>query len=150
VTLLSDLVTKSWVFSLPAVSLPSWMRQDYNTGVAWSMFDRHPGFVAALTLVLIPILAAVWWKGYRLVGRWENLAFGLILGGALGNAYDRLLAICGHWPGVRDFIHVDLKHVGIDYIWPTFNIADSGISVGFVLLIILSFRPQPKTAPSAT
>ena len=37
--------------------------------------------------------------------------------------------------GVRDFIHVDFNWVGIDYIWPTFNIADCGITVGAAIAI---------------
>lgn len=151
-TLILDLVSKSAVFNLRADSLPGWIERHYNTGVAWSLFANHPGFVAALTAALIPLLAWVWWSGYRKLGRMENLAFGLILGGALGNGYDRALALFKHWPGVRDFIHVDLHPVGIDYIWPTFNLADSGITVGFVLLLIRAFAPvpKPKPAPSAS
>jgi len=151
-TLVLDLVSKSVVFAMPSANLPTWMERHFNTGVAWSLFDRHPEFVAILTAVLIPLLAWVWWSGYRKLGRSENLAFGLILGGALGNGYDRLLAMLGCWPGVRDFIHVDLSHVGIAYIWPTFNLADSGITVGFILLLARSFAPtsKPKPAPSAS
>ncbi len=147
-TLVSDLASKYAVFALQRHQLPSWMEQHYNTGVAWSMLADHPGFVAALTAVLIPVLGWVWWSGYRKLGRIENLAFGLILGGALGNGYDRAAAMFGHWPGVRDFIHVDLNRVGIDYIWPTFNIADSGISIGFVLLLVRAFAPTARPTPA--
>lgn len=151
-TVVADLVSKSAVFARPDSSLPSWMEQHYNTGVAWSLFANHPGFVAALTAALIPLLTWVWWSGYRRLGRIENLAFGLILGGALGNGYDRALAILGQWPGVRDFIHIDLNQVGIPYIWPTFNLADSGITAGFILLLTRAFTPatKPKPAPSAS
>lgn len=148
--LILDLVSKSVVFAMSDSRLPAWMEQHYNTGVAWSLFSEHPEFVAGLTAALIPLLAWVWWSGYRRLGAWENLAFGLILGGALGNGWDRGMAMLGQYPGVRDFIHIDLRHIGIPYVWPTFNIADSGISVGFVLLLIRACTPAPKPAPSVS
>ena len=149
VTLVLDLVTKSAVFAMAQSSLPGWMEKHYNTGVAWSMLDRHPEFVAGLTAALIPLLAWVWWSGYRKLGWPENLAFGLILGGALGNGFDRAAALFGAWPGVRDFIHVDLG-VWPANPWPTFNIADSGISIGFVLLLVRAFVTSPKPTPAPT
>lgn len=148
-TLVGDLASKSYVFSLPRYGNPPWIRHDYNTGIAWSMLRDHPGFVAALTFVLIPVLAAIWWRGYRRLGRCENLAFGLILGGALGNAWDRAWAVAGHWPGVRDFIMVDLGFPPFDP-WPIFNLADSGITIGFLLLLAVAFRPAAKPAPAET
>lgn len=149
-TLVVDLITKSVVFARSEHQLPGWIEQHYNTGVAWSMFDQHPEFVAGLTAALIPLLAWVWWSGYRKLGGWENLAFGLILGGALGNGWDRAMAMLGQYPGVRDFIHVDLHLIGIPYVWPTFNVADSGITAGFVLLLARAFAPsaRAKSAPA--
>lgn len=147
-TLVLDLVSKYAVFARSGSALPSWMELHYNTGVAWSLFAEHPEFVAGLTAALIPLLAWVWWTGYRKLGWPENLAFGMILGGALGNGYDRALAMFGVWPGVRDFIHVDLNLIGIPYIWPTFNLADSGITAGFILLLIRAFVPAPKPQPA--
>jgi signal peptidase II len=70
---------------------------------------------------------------------WENLAFGLVLGGALGNAIDRVAFRLGRLGGVRDFIHVDLGFWPLNP-FPTFNLADSGITVGFALLVLLSLR----------
>lgn len=149
VALVLDLATKAWVFALPQDELPGWMAQHWNTGVAWSMFHEHPGFVTLLTAVLIPILGAVWWRGYRGAGPWENLAFGMILGGALGNGWDRLCAFFHRWPGVRDFISIDLG-VWPAHPWPTFNIADSAITIGFVLLLARSFaRPAPRAATAS-
>lgn len=149
--LVLDLASKSWVFAQAETSLPPWMAQHWNPGVAWSLFRDHPWFVALLTAVLIPVLAVIWWRGYRLAGRWENLAFGLILGGALGNGWDRMLAQLGVYRGVRDFIVVQLDPIGIQYQWPTFNIADSAISVGFAILLIRSFaKPAPRAAPAVS
>jgi signal peptidase II len=147
-TLISDLVSKELVFHwYSAGDMPHpliWLA--YNTGVAWSIGHRVPWLVTAVTLVLIPGLVWYWWSQYRRVGRAENLAFGMILGGAVGNACDRVMALFGTVGGVRDFIHVDLGFPPFDP-WPTFNIADSGICVGFALLLFLSLR-QPA-APKA-
>jgi signal peptidase II len=147
-TLVLDLATKYAVFAQPKSRLPDWMEKHYNTGVAWSMLAEYPGVVAGLTAVLIPLIGWVWWSGYRKLGWPENLAFGLILGGALGNGYDRALARFGAWPGVRDFIHVDLGFWPLDP-WPTFNIADSGITVG-ALLLVRAFLVSPKAAPDSS
>jgi lipoprotein signal peptidase len=160
VLLLSDLISKALLFPPAGVDLhrwqqqhdwPSWIHLAYNTGVAWSLFDHMPDLVAGLTVLLVPIIAAVWWRSYRQHGLMVNIAFGLILGGAIGNAYDRLVArLFGSFPGVRDFISVDLNSVGIDYIWPTFNLADSGICLGFGLLLLASWLPGHGVTPPTT
>jgi signal peptidase II len=150
--LIIDQVTKVLVFRIDPASLLSsgWLAQHHNTGVAWGIGNQVPLIVTLITLLLIPLLTWVWWKQFRPCGAAENLAFGAVLGGALGNAIDRVLTQFGHLQGVRDFIVVDLNHIGINYIWPTFNVADAGISCGVVLLALLSLlkRPAP-TAPGA-
>lgn len=99
-----------------------------------------PTVVLILTLILIPTLIAVWWFTYRRDGWDSNLAFGLILGGAVGNAYDRVMTAvvgsAGGYKGVRDFIRIDLRLLGIDYTWPNFNVADSAITIGFIVLLL--------------
>jgi signal peptidase II len=141
-TLVADLVSKQVIFAISNESLPPWIQHAYNPGVAWSLLADLPWLVVMLTVVLIPVLTVVWWRQYRLLGAWENLAFGAILGGALGNAVDRIGMQLGLVPGVRDFIHVDLGFPPLDP-WPTFNLADSGICVGFAILVLLSFRKSP-------
>lgn len=143
ITLVADLVSKDLIFRIPNEHLPFWIQHAYNPGVAWSMLADQPWVVAGLTVILIPILVAVWWRQYRLLGPVENLAFGLILGGAIGNAVDRIGMRLDLVHGVRDFIHVDLGFPPFNP-WPTFNIADSGICIGFAMLVLISFR-QPKT-----
>ncbi len=142
-----DLVSKDRMFSRdPGQVMPWWVDLSYNPGVAWGRFGEWPFAVLILTLILIPTLAFIYWRWFRPVGRIENLAFGLILGGALGNAWDRVLTAIGMdwYHGVRDFICIDLKPIGINYIWPTFNVADAGISVGFALLVLLAaLKPAP-------
>ncbi len=148
--LVADQATKYWIFALPRdADLPHWLDRTVNPGVAWGVFGDSPQAVVAMTLALIPLLVWVWWRHFRLAGTIENAAFALILGGALGNAWDRVSASWrpawdGH-RGVRDFIYVDLNVVGIDYVWPNFNVADAGICVGFFLLVLLSWR-HPRAA----
>ena len=146
-TFVLDLLTKQLIFALPSTfEHLSWIRLAYNQGVAWSLFAEHPWLVVGLTVVLIPVLGLVWWKQYRSVGALENVAFGLVLGGALGNAVDRIGMAAGQLHGVRDFLHVDLGFPPF-HPWPTFNLADSGICIGFALLVLLSFRST--TVPAA-
>jgi lipoprotein signal peptidase len=170
-TAVVDLASKAWIFArYPEGARFSWWGEiAYNTGVAWGLFGDYPLGVLALTLLLIPVLVLVWWRQFRHEGRGANLAFGLILGGAVGNGYDRVmmgihqhaLAEARSGPadasaplpglqGVRDFIRIDLNMVGIDYIWPNFNIADAAISLGFIILVALMlFAPGRTAAPRA-
>jgi len=101
-----------------------------NTGAAWSMFA---GRSTALAVVAAATLVAIyyWRHTLGLRDRLTQVCFGLLCGGILGNLVDRLLH--GH---VIDFIDL---HFG-SYIYPTFNVADSGICVGVVLFIWLSLR----------
>jgi signal peptidase II len=73
---------------------------------------------------------------WRLGRAWSltGVALGLILGGALGNLYDRAVY---HY--VVDFLAVKIVH----YHWPDFNVADSCIVVGACLLLLEIFRAQP-------
>jgi len=157
-----DLASKAWIFARygEGERFGKWGELAYNTGVAWGLFGDYPLAVLALTLVLIPVLSVVWWLQFRREGAAANLAFGLILGGALGNGYDRvMMGLYQHarmsaapmpWPGfqgVRDFIRIDLNMIGIDYIWPNFNIADAAISVGFIILVALMLFATGPAAP---
>jgi signal peptidase II len=104
-----------------------------NTGAAWSMFS---GKSVLLALLAAATLAAIffWRRALGLRDRAAQVSFGLLCGGIIGNLADRLLQ--GH---VIDFIDL---HFG-SYIYPTFNVADSGICVGVVLYLWQSLRaPQ--------
>ena len=150
-TLAADQVSKWWIFSLPATTdFPAWIYRAENRGTAWSMFHDQPQLVTLLTVFLIPALTWLWWARYRQSGAATNLAFGLILGGAVGNGIDRVAARLSletgpGLHGVRDFIHVDLGFWPA-HPWPDFNLADSGITVGFLILVALSFISPPPTS----
>jgi signal peptidase II len=105
-----------------------------NTGAAWSMFSGRSmllGSLAALTLIAI----FFWRHSLGLRERLPQICFGLLCGGILGNLVDRIAR--GH---VVDFIDL---HFG-SYVYPTFNVADSGICVGVILYLAQSLRaPRP-------
>ena len=103
----------------------------YNEGAAFSFLAGAGGWqrwIFTLIASVVSVVLLVWMtRLHRQGGKFlEALALALILGGALGNLYDRILL--GH---VVDFIVLHYRQ----YEWPAFNIADSGICVGAALLI---------------
>ena len=135
-----DRLSKKWVlealtFTHQKDVLGDLLRFTYvrNPGVAFGLFQGHGLSLGWLSLVA---LAAVVWLAVRTPSRaWPRaVALGLILGGALGNLYDRL-----RWGSVVDFIDVG---IGPHRFW-TFNVADSAITVGvFVWAATLLFGPH--------
>lgn len=102
----------------------------YNSGAAFSFLAGAGGwqrwFFAIVALAISAFLVA-WLKKLSRSERWMSVALTLVLGGAIGNLWDRLAY--GH---VIDFLDV---YYGSSH-WPAFNIADSAISIGAVLLLI--------------
>ena len=120
--------------------LLNWMLA-FNPGAAFSFLADQDGWqrwLFALLAIGVSAVLALWLA--RLPrGDWRNaLPLALIIGGALGNLIDRLRF--GH---VTDFIQVYYR----EWAWPAFNVADSAICVGAVLLIVFGFGA--KKAPAA-
>ena len=134
----------------------------YNTGAAFSFLSSAGGWQRWLFIVLALAVTGFivhWLRKLPSSDKWLAAALALILGGALGNAWDRLYL--GH---VVDFI--DVYYVaggclplfsrwvveGVSQChWPAFNVADSAISVGAVVLIVdnvLKARQQSKHSRS--
>jgi signal peptidase II len=140
-----DRVTKDWIeshVSLGAaiVVWPHVFRLTHvlNTGAAFSMFEgaSSPLLVRNLLVGFSVVVAAgvvvlLWRIGRSLTP--TSVALALILGGAIGNLYDRL-----RFAYVVDFLEVHIVH----YHWPDFNVADSAIVVGACLLLLEMLRPQ--------
>lgn len=110
----------------------------YNTGAAFSFLADASGWqrwVFAAIAVVVSAFIIGWLLRLRRQQRWLGVTLALILGGAIGNVWDRLTL--GH---VIDFIDV---YYG-DWHWPAFNLADSAITVGAVMLVIESvfFRKE--------
>jgi signal peptidase II len=106
-----------------------------NTGAAFSLFAewpqrvRVPLLVGFSTVAMFVVCYLLWNSATKFT--WSGLALAFILGGAVGNLYDRLL-----FGRVTDFLHF---YVGF-HTWPDFNLADSAIVCGAALLLIdLSF-----------
>ena len=115
------------------VLIPGWLRLIYveNTGAAFGTFQGNSPILTVLALVVVGVIIA-YFRQSLLRSTWLSVALGLQLGGAIGNVIDRLRL--GY---VVDFI--DFPH------WPTFNMADSAITVGVVMLAIYLLREDGAT-----
>ena len=142
--ILADRLSKNWIihrirpgYDIPVIPGVFRLSHVLNTGAAFSLLATFPPNAVRIGLIIFSILAAVivfimLWR----TGRTFNLtsvALALILGGALGNLYDRI-----RFHHVVDFLAVRIYH----YHWPDFNVADSCIVIGACLLLIEIFRPQ--------
>ena len=111
----------------------------HNTGAAFSLLSDAGGwqrwFFAGLA-VAVSALIVGWMTRVPPGSGWVSAGLALVLGGALGNLWDRL--VLGY---VVDFIQIYLPFMPwrIFNPWPAFNVADSAISVGAVILIIDAF-----------
>jgi len=108
----------------------------HNTGAAFSFLGDAGGwqrwFFICLTLAVSTFIL-IWLYGLKTQQRWLACALALILGGAIGNLWDRITL--GY---VVDFVDISLSFLPwrIFNPWPAFNIADSAITIGATMLII--------------
>ena len=111
----------------------------YNKGAAFSMLADAPGWQTPVLVIFALVASAV--VGTLIVRNPHKgllcLGLALILGGALGNLIDRL-----RFGQVVDFL--DFHAMG--WHWPAFNVADSAITVGAVVLILEGFFPHARRA----
>ncbi len=132
-------ITQSLTYSDRVVITPFFdLVLTYNTGAAFSFLNDASGWQREF-FIAVALLASIWilYMLYRHAGSiMMNLALGLVLGGAIGNVIDRF-----RFGAVVDFLHFHIA----EYSWPAFNVADSAITVGAVLLIWDSFRPARST-----
>lgn len=122
-------------------ALGDWLRLTllYNPGAAFglSLGPYSRWLFTALSIVALVILAAL----YRSAARTDHarvLAIGLVIGGALGNLVNRLWSA----RGVVDWIDIGIG----EHRWPSFNVADIGVSIGAVLLAITFWREDRAKA----
>lgn len=125
---LSKLMAQMWL------NEPLWLFPDvgfllgYNEGIAFSL--PLTGMWSILVVLVVIGILAVWY--HNIVKSFlMDLSFAMIFAGAIGNLIDRL-----RFGAVVDFLHV--------YSWPIFNVADSLITVGFVLLLVESSRMEAQ------
>ncbi|MCJ7439340.1 MAG: signal peptidase II [Acidimicrobiia bacterium] len=145
---LFDQLTKTWAVASLADGPVSIIGTDVelalsrNTGGAFSLFQGMTPVLAVLAIVLVVFLVRAARRTERIVA---VLALALVLGGAIGNLGDRVFRSPGFLRGaVVDFVRVGT--------FPTFNVADSAITVGAILLVGWSLfgggRDRPEAAPS--
>lgn len=109
----------------------------YNTGAAFSFLAEGGGWqrwLFAVIAVVVSAVLVVWLKRLGRDDTWLAIALALVLGGALGNLYDRIAL--GH---VIDFI---LVHWQNRHYFPAFNFADSAICVGAIMLALDMFKSK--------
>ncbi|MBI3977889.1 MAG: signal peptidase II [Chloroflexi bacterium] len=141
-TLALDQLTKRWVMAnlVPNQSLfedaPVRITYVTNTGAAFGLFQGS-SYMFALIALAVVVLIVLYFQVLATNSAFFRIALGLQLGGAVGNLIDRVRY--GH---VVDF--VDLRF------WPVFNVADSAIVVGVILLgYLMLFGPSPTQPLSA-
>ena len=113
-----------------------------NQGAAWGMFSEYSGILTLLSFAVLLFIFCLR-KQLELQRGKVQIAFGLLIGGILGNLIDRIRV--GH---VVDFIDIHLPFT-LPYIlpfgrWPAFNIADSAIVVGMLFYLLLSLSDTKK------
>jgi signal peptidase II len=160
----ADLATKSAAFA--GLGMPGSGRRvevvprilsletNLNEGALFGMGQGFSAGFAAISLVAIVGIVGLMARPATRQDPWLVLALGLIVGGIVGNLYDRLglPGLVWHAPpdrvgepvrAVRDWIHFQLPGV-ID--WPIFNLADSWLVAGAGILLLLTLRRPPEPA----
>lgn len=124
----ADRATKFWISHSLALGQQLWPQSPVhiyfteNSGAAFSVLPNFDWLFLAVATVLV--VAVVWrWRALARESWWLQAGVGLLIGGALSNALDRLLQ--GY---VVDFIQLPR--------FPVFNVADSGITVGVLILVV--------------
>ncbi len=120
--------------------IPGWFNLTlaHNSGAAFSFLASESGWQRwffALVAIVVSTIIFFWLRKLQPGERWLAIALSLILGGALGNLWDRLTL--GYVVDFLDFYYQsDTKTIH----WPAFNIADTAISIGAVMMVIDAFR----------
>ena len=113
------------------------LRYTTNPGGAFGLFGGLTWLFVATSLVVV---AVVLFASRNLPGRPAAVGLGLVLGGALGNLTDRLVRGPGFSGEVVDFLDF--------HVWPVFNVADSAIVIGAVILLLGSVRAERSERPA--
>jgi len=148
VIIVLDQVTKwlmvSWLALYETVAVMPYfnLTMAHNYGAAFSFLAQAGGWQRWFFIVLAIVISAVlvvWLAKLKPHAKLEAISLSLILGGAIGNVIDRI--VYGY---VVDFLDV---YIGSSH-WPAFNVADSVICIGAVLLILDSFKSEPESQTS--
>ncbi|SFJ62979.1 signal peptidase II [Thermoflavimicrobium dichotomicum] len=136
------LVLKNMHFaeSIPVIDGFFYITSHRNRGAAFGILQNQQWLFIIITLFVIGFILYYLWKGKE-----EHLlmpvALSLVLGGAVGNLIDRV-----RFQEVVDFIHFQFG----SYTFPLFNIADSAIVIGVILLMIFILKTPPSDEKNVT
>ncbi len=142
IVVILDQITKLWVSSILELNqtinvLPHFdLRLLHNPGAAWSILATAGGWqrwFLSILAILVSGVIIVWLSNLERQRYWLACSLSLILGGALGNVIDRIM-----YGYVIDFVDVYYQN----WHWPAFNVADSAISVGAVMLLVSLIRNE--------
>lgn len=167
----ADLATKSWIFN--RLGFPEYFDPEKRAAqeiVLWpgvfsfttslnegALFGIGGGLsLVFAALALVAVAGIVYWLfwGGGASDWWMTITLGLILGGVLGNLYDRIGLHGLIWPpfhpkagepvhAVRDWLHFEIEAINFDY--PVFNLADCFLVVGAIMLFWHAIYRDPKT-----
>ncbi len=142
-----DRLSKLWVQkhipegeNIPVIPHVFRLSHVLNEGAAFSLFNDAPAnptrwALTGFSLLAVAIILVLLFRMGRRFS-WTGLGLALVLGGAVGNAWDRI-----QYKMVTDFLEVTIVH----YHWPDFNVADSAIVIGGILLFFGAlFTPQQR------
>jgi signal peptidase II len=147
----ADRATKHWIEtnfgawdSYPIIPNVFNIINTQNRGAAFGVLSqsesqvRHFLLIGVALVVMLFVAVQLWRmpKGSWPANNWVAVALSLLVGGAAGNLYDRIFH-----GSVTDFLQVFLG----SYEWPSFNVADSAISTGAVLLLLSLLRSPART-----
>ena len=142
-----DQLTKHWITAYFTAAIPKapisivgtilQLEYDANKGVAFSLLWGSALLFVFIAIALL-VIGALYWRTRQTASWALKASFGLILGGAAGNLLDRVTK--GY---VVDFIHFQIPAIHFDF--AVFNVADSGICIGVVLLAFLLWRSDTHT-----
>ncbi|AFH85229.1 Lipoprotein signal peptidase [Bacillus cereus 95/8201] len=121
--------------SIPIIDNVLYITSHRNRGAAWGILENKMWFFYIITVVFV-VFIVFYMKKYAKTDKLLGISLGLILGGAIGNFIDRVFR-----QEVVDFIHVYI----FSYNYPVFNIADSALCIGVVLIIIQTLLEGKKT-----
>jgi signal peptidase II len=148
-----DLLERGLADPVAVNVLPFWQhRYTQNRGAAWGVLAGAGEQFRVPFFYLVSLVAVIFiFSYYRKLSnnqRYLQVALALVLGGAVGNALDRLLR--GYVIDFIDWHWFDPYWQHPSLHWPTFNVADSGITVGLVMLFAeMLFVKKPAAAPAA-
>ncbi|EKO3974591.1 signal peptidase II [Vibrio fluvialis] len=112
----------------------------HNYGAAFSFLSDQAGWqrwlFTGIAFAVVGLLA-FWMRSLPFSDKWNNMAYALIIGGAVGNVFDRV---------VHGFVVDYLDFYWGTYHWPAFNLADSAICIGAAMIILDGFRGKKQTA----